>query len=43
MTIALSVDAFAQSVRGGVLRAGDSEFESARHIWKTPSATPRMR
>ncbi len=33
MTIAQSVDAFAQSVRGGVLRAGDTEFESARHIW----------
>jgi len=43
MTITQAFDACAQSVRGGVLRAGDTELESARHIWKTPSATPRMR
>src|ERR687885_907306 len=28
-----SVDTFAQSVRGGVLRAGDDGYDATRHIW----------
>src|SRR4051794_3144436 len=33
MTITQSVDNFALSIRGGVLRAGDDGFDAARRIW----------
>ncbi|MBV9602438.1 MAG: FAD-binding oxidoreductase [Chloroflexi bacterium] len=33
MTVEQCVDTLAQNVRGHVLRAGDDEFEAARHVW----------
>ncbi|MBV9582182.1 MAG: FAD-binding oxidoreductase [Chloroflexi bacterium] len=33
MTVEQSVDTLAQNVRGHVVRAGDDEFEAARHVW----------